>query len=148
MYKNILIATDGSDLANKAVKEGLTLAKAVNASVNIVTVTEPLSDLEIEAQIQAGHSQAVETYNTLAEDKAENILSAVTSTAKNMDVTCKTIHVPARHPAEAIVASARTNNFDLIIMASHGRRGIKKALLGSVANEVITHSKVPVLVYR
>ena len=148
MYKNILIATDGSELADKAASKGLALAQAVDASVKILTVTEPLSDSEIAAQMEAGHGQAVETYNTLAEDKAKNILSAVASKAKNMDLICKTIHVPARHPAEAIIASANTNECDLIVMASHGRRGFKRLLLGSVANEVITHSTVPVLVFR
>ena len=148
MYKNILIATDGSELADKAASKGLALAQAVDASVKILTVTEPLSDSEIAAQMEAGHSQAVETYNTLAEDKAKNILSAVASKAKNMDLICKTIHVPARHPAEAIIANAKTNECDLIVLASHGRRGFKKLLLGSVANEVITHSEVPVLIFR
>ena len=148
MYKNILIATDGSELADKAVSNGLAFAKSLDASVKILTVTESLSDSEIDAQIEAGHARAVETYNTLAEDKAAKILSAVASTAKNMDLTCKTIHEPARHPAEAIIACAKNNECDLIIMASHGRRGIKKVLLGSVANEVITHSMIPVLIYR
>ena len=148
MYKNILIATDGSELADKAASKGLALAQAVDASVKILTVTEPLSDSEIAAQMEVGHSQAVETYNTLAEDKAKNILSAVASKAKNMDLICKTIHVPARHPAEAIIASAKTNECDLIVMASHGRRGFKRLLLGSVANEVLAHSTVPVLIFR
>ena len=148
MYKNILIATDGSELADKAVLSGLAFAKAIDASVKIITVTESLPDTEIAAQIEAGNTQAIETYNTLAEDKAKNILSAVASTAKKIGLTFKTIHISARHPAEAIITCAGTNECDLIIMASHGRRGFKKLLLGSVANEVITHSTVPVLIYR
>lgn len=148
MYKNILIATDGSELANKAVTEGLSLAKALNATVKIVTATETMSDSEIAGQMEAGHAHAVENFIKRAEDSAHKVLSAVSSTAKDMGLTCETVHLPSRHPAEAIIASAKEKECDLIIMASHGHRGIKKILLGSVANEVITHSTIPVLVCR
>ena len=148
MYKNILIATDGSNFADEAVKKGLALAKALDASVKLVTVTEPPSALEISAHVEAGHMDALNKYNTRAEEEAKNILSAAASTAKDLNINCEIIYVPDQHPAEGIIASAKDKKCDLIIMASHGRRGIEKFIMGSVANEVVTHSAVPVLIYR
>ena len=148
MYKNILIATDGSELANKAVKEGLALAKALNAPVKIVSVTEPLSDSEIAARIDDIENYKIWIEESVLEDSAQKMLSSAASIAKDMGLTCETIHVPAKHPADGIIETAENNECDLIIMASHGRRGVKKILLGSVANEVIVHSTVPVLIFR
>ena len=148
MYKNILIATDGSSFADEAVKKGLALAKALNASVKIVTVTEPPSALEISAYVEAGHMDALSKYNTRAEEEAKNILSAAASNAKDLNINFEIIYVPDQHPAEGIIASAKDKKCDLIIMASHGRRGIEKFIIGSVTNEVVTHSPVPVLIYR
>ena len=139
MYKNILIATDGSEFADKAVTEGLALAEAVDASVKLVTVTEPLSALEISAAGQGGIMDTLDDYHKRAEEEAKYILSEIASTAKYRGLTCETIHVSDQHPAEGIIASAKDKKCDLIIMASHGRRGIKKFILGSVANEVLTH---------
>ena len=148
MYKNILIATDGSEFADKAVTEGLALAEALDASVKLVTITEPLSALEISAAAEGGIMDTLDDYHKRAEEEAKNILSAIASTAKYRGLTCETIHVPDQHPAEGIIASAKDKKCDLIIMASHGRRGIKKFILGSVANEVVTHSTIPVLIIR
>ena len=148
MYKNILIATDGSELANKAVSNGLALAKELNASVKIVTITESLSALEISALAQSGNTEVLKDHLKSANNETKKFLSAISSTAKNMNLSCETIHVPDQHPAEGIIASANDKKCDLIIMASHGRRGIEKFIMGSVANEVVTHSAVPVLIYR
>lgn len=148
MYEKILIATDGSELADKAVSNGLAFAKALDASVNVVTVTEPQSVPEILAKAESGITDILEKYNKRTAEGAQRILSGVDSDAKKLGLTCKTIHVPDQHPAEGIIATATNKDCDLIIMASHGHRGIKKVLLGSVANEVLTHSTVPVLVYR
>ena len=148
MYKNVLIATDGSELADKAVSNGLSFANELNASVKVVTVTEALSVSEIVAKAESGITDFLEKYNKQTADSAQRILSGVESTAKKMGLTCETIHVPDQHPAEGIIAASKDKACDLIILASHGRRGVKKVLLGSVANEVITHSTVPVLIYR
>lgn len=148
MYKNILIASDGSELAQRAVSHGLALAKTLNAGVTAVTVTELWRPLEMSARIESGGIKAVENYEKGAAANARKILSAIASTANEMGVSCETVHVPDQHPADGIVATAKDKGCDLIIMASHGRRGVNRLLLGSVANEVLTHCSVPALIYR
>ena len=147
MYKNILIATDGSELADKAVSNGLTLAKELGSNVLIVTVTELWSALEMARQIDIDQD-AVQHYEENEAKWARNVLSEAAVKAKELNISCETLHVNNQHPAEGLVETAKSKGSDLIVIASHGRRGIKKVLLGSVAKEVITHSTVPVLVYR
>ena len=149
MYKNILIATDGSELAEKAVQHGLSLAKEQNSKVIIVTVTEPWSLLEMTAHIEsAGWENPVEEYQNVEAAAANKVLTSATDLAENSGIDYKTQHVKDNHPAEGIIEAANSNKSDLIIMASHGRRGLKKALLGSIANEVISRASVPVPIYR
>ena len=149
MYKNILIATDGSDLADEAVQHGLSLAKEQNSKVIIVTVTEPWSLLEMTAHIEsAGWENPIEEYQNVEAAAANKVLTSATDLAENSGVDYKTQHVKDNHPAEGIIEAANSNKSDLIIMASHGRRGIKKVILGSVANEVVSHSPIPVLIVR
>ena len=87
-------------------------------------------------------------YENNAAASAAKIFASVNDTARRMGVTCKTFHVKDRYAAEGIVETAKVNGCDLIIMASHGRRGFRRLVLGSVANEVVTTSIVPVLVVR
>jgi nucleotide-binding universal stress UspA family protein len=148
MYKNILIANDGSELAGKAVSHGLALAKELNAAVTVVTVTELWPVLDMVDRVQSGDEHPLEDYEKRAAERANKVLTAVSSSANDMGLTCETVHVPDQHPAEGIIATAKIKECDLIVMASHGRRGVKKLLLGSVANEVLTHCSVPVLIYR
>jgi nucleotide-binding universal stress UspA family protein len=148
MYQRILIATDGSELAGKAVNHGLALAKRLNVPVTAVTVTELWSALEIGRMARQGHHNAVAEFEDMAATSAKNILDKVKETAKSEGVACEVIHVPDQHPAEGIIAIAKDKGCDLIVMASHGRRGLNRILLGSQANEVLTHSKVPALIVR
>lgn len=148
MYKNILIATDGSDFARAAVEHGLELAKATGASATIVTITEFWSALDMAHKVKAGSTQPIDEYEHAAADAATKVLAAAEEIAVGHDVTCETIHIKDKHPAEGIIETAESRGSDLIVMSSHGRRGIQKILLGSVAAEVLTHSKLPVLVVR
>lgn len=148
MYTHILIATDGSELASKAETQGLTLAKELKASAIAVTVTEPWSTLEVAAQAERGALHPVEDYEKHAEATAAKILAAVKAIAKDMGVTCDTMHVKDHHPADGIVETAKAKGCDLIVMASHGRRGFKKALLGSQANKVLAYGSIPVLICK
>lgn len=148
MYNKILIATDGSDLAGKALDQGLELAKTCGAEVIIATVTDIWSALEMAHHVQAGDQNPVADYETAATAAAEKVLNAAKDKAAKAGVNCTTVHVRDRHPAEGIIDTAETKNCDLIIMSSHGRRGIEKILLGSVAAEVLTHCKLPVLVAK
>jgi nucleotide-binding universal stress UspA family protein len=145
MYKHLLIATDGSELAQKAVDNGLALAKALNAAATVITVTEPWDVVVVpDAAIVFPPSD----YEDSAAAAAAKILEAVDEGARRMGSTCTTLHVKDRYPAEGIVDTAKEKGCDLIVMASHGHRGLRRLILGSVANEVVTHSAVPVLICR
>ena len=144
MYKHILIATDGSELAGRAVTTGLVLAKALKARVTAVTVTEQWSAM---VTGEPALVFPIEDYEKAAAENATRILSGVSTVAKDAGVECETVHVND-FPAEAIVETAKAKGCDLIVMASHGRRGLSKLLLGSQTTRVLTLSAVPVLVCR
>jgi nucleotide-binding universal stress UspA family protein len=145
MFKHILIATDGSELAQKAVDQGLALAKALGAKATAVTVTPPWTTVAPE---QAAFSLSVEEYERCVAENAAAILAPIAASAKAMGVACDTRHVPNLFPAEGVVSAATELGCDVIVMASHGRRGVKRLLLGSQAFEVVTHATIPVLVCR
>lgn len=145
MYKHLLIATDGSELADKAVTHGLALAKALGAKVTTVTVSEPWTNF---LTGEVGATFPVEEYEQAAESNASAILAAVDKRAEAAGVSCEKRYVKDQFPAEGILEAAEEGSCDLIVMASHGRTGVQRLLLGSQANKVVTHSKVPVLICR
>jgi nucleotide-binding universal stress UspA family protein len=145
VYKHLLIATDGSDLAKKGVEQGLDLAKALNAKATIVTVTEPWI---ISAPDEVVANFPVEEYERAAAANAGRILKDVRDTAAHSGIACETVHVKDKFPAEGIVDTAKARGCDLIVMASHGRRGIQRVLLGSQTAQVLALSTTPVLVCR
>jgi nucleotide-binding universal stress UspA family protein len=149
MYKKILIATDGSELAGRALEHGLKLAKLVGAEVTILTVTEPA------AVVGAGYASIAGTMIDpmpeliqAQEDAAKHVLSVAETAAQAAGVPVKTRLIDNSFPAEGIVAAAEEISADLIVMGSHGRRGFGRLLLGSQTSNVLAHSKVPVLVTR
>jgi nucleotide-binding universal stress UspA family protein len=148
MYHHILIATDGSELAGKAVNHGMALAKRLNIPVTAVTVTEPWSVLELGRMARQGNQNPIGQFEDMATAAATSILDKVKQVASSQGIACDVIHVQDQHPAEGIIAAAKDKGCDLIVMASHGRRGFDRVLLGSQANEVLTHSKVPALIVR
>ena len=148
MYKHILIATDGSKLADRAVDHGLALAKEVNAQVTVVTVTEQWSALDMAHKTREGIPEPTRHFERIAETAANRILDTASQQAKTLGISCERIHVPDQHPAEGIVAVAEKKGCDLIVMASHGRRAVGRLLLGSHVSEVLAHTKVPALVVR
>ena len=148
MYKQILIATDGSELAGKAVSHGIALAKELKTPVSVVTVTDIWSAFDMAHDYDRGKTDPIGNYETVAAATAQKILDRAGETAKSQGVDCKLIHLSDKHPAEGIIQTADQLGADLIVMASHGRRGVNRLLLGSQANEVVTHSKVPVLIIR
>jgi len=145
MYKHLLIATDGSELAGKAVATGLALAKVLGARVTAVTATEPWTAMSNGGAI--AFDFPIEEYERSAAEEAKRILSSVLTQAQQVEVACETVHA-RDFPAEAIVATAKARGCDLIVMASHGRRGVALLLLGSQATSVVTQSPVPVLICR
>jgi nucleotide-binding universal stress UspA family protein len=145
MYRHLVIATDGSDLAQKAVAHGLGLAKALGAAVTAVIVTEPPPSF---TSADVAVALPLHDYEVAAADSAAKILNEVGASAKANDVACDVVHVKDQFPAEGIVETAKARGCDLIVMASHGRRGLSKLMLGSQANKVVSQSPVPVLVCR
>lgn len=145
MFKHILIATDGSELAGKALAQGLEIAKGQGAKVTVVNVSEPWVAV---APGEVAISFPINEYEESVAANAQKILSAVADTAKAAGVECATQHLRDQFPAEGIIEAAEKNGCDLIVMSSHGRRGLMRFLLGSQAIKVLTHSTVPVLVCR
>lgn len=145
MYRHILVPTDGSSLSAGAVDQALQLAKSLGARVTLLTVTEPFHLLSAEpgmvtatlADHRAGTAARAKQYLTAAADKA--------ATAS---VPCEVLNIENEHPYQAIIDTAVAQGCDLIAMASHGRRGIAAIVLGSETLKVLTHSKIPLLVYR
>ena len=142
MYTHILISTDGSALAQRGVDHGLSLAKALGSKVTIITVTEPLPVLAMSDSTWPMDLR----YDADQRKFAEGVLSAVKASAAKMRLEVDTAHVPNSHPASAIIDTAQKLGCNLIVMASHGRRGIKKVLLGSQTSDVLVTATVPVLV--
>jgi nucleotide-binding universal stress UspA family protein len=145
MYKHIMIATDGSELSEKALAQGLALAKPLGAKVTVATTTEPW-DAVIVGEVAV--VLPVEKYEETADANARAILSRAQAAASAAGVDAEMHHVKDRHPAEGILEAAKSKGCDLIVMGSHGRRGFSRLVLGSETNEVITQSEVPVLVVR
>lgn len=145
MYKKILIPTDGSAFCERAISHGMQLAKLANARVVGVTVTHSL-------QLGAPHGVVPESLQKTMQAEvgkaAEGNLAAVTRAATAAGVACETVHETHDHPWEAIVAVAKRTGCDLIVMASHGRRGVAARILGSETQKVLTHTETPVLVVR
>jgi nucleotide-binding universal stress UspA family protein len=148
MYKNILIATDGSELATQGLSHGLKLAGALKSPVTIVTITELWASLDMAQSFSKSNPNPIEKYEKFVADESHKILASAKVEAKAQGVSCECVHVADRHPAEGILETATSKSCDLIVMASHGRRGLKKVFLGSVANEVMGNSNVPVLIVR
>jgi nucleotide-binding universal stress UspA family protein len=144
MFKHILIATDGSELAQKAVAQGLQLASELEAKVLAITVTEPWTMIGGRMPTRS----VIEAYEKAARENAAQITSSLSEAAKNRNVACSVLHVSGRHPADGILEAAQKNGCDLIVMASQGRRGFGRVLLGSVATEVLVRSTIPVLICR
>jgi nucleotide-binding universal stress UspA family protein len=148
MYKKILIATDGSELAGRAVTHGLKLANELKAPVVVVTVTQMWSALEIGYEARVTKADPIERYRESAAAWAQRILDEAGKQAKAAGVSSELVHVPESAPAEGIIATAEKQACDLIVMASNGRRGLGRLMLGSQANEVLAYSKVPALIVR
>lgn len=148
MYKQILIATDGSELASRAVAHGIALAKEHKARVTVVTVTERWSAFVLGVESQQGNRDPLGQYEAVAAAAAKRILDQAGQVATAQGVACDLLHLPDQPPADGILAAAKEKNCDLIVMGSHGRRGVDRILVGSRAYEVLTHSKVPVLIVR
>jgi nucleotide-binding universal stress UspA family protein len=148
MYKAILIATDGSNPSIMAVRHGVGLAKSMGAAVVIITVTELWSGLDIARAVESGVQSPIEQYEALAAKTAQATLDAAEAIAKDAGIACETMHVRDHAPAEGVVATAKEKGCDLIVVGTHGHRGLNRYILGSQAAKVLSLSEIPVLVVR
>jgi len=147
MFEHLLLPTDGSDLSNEALKKGVAFARETGARVTFVHVM-PEYVAAAFAEFPAGGQAAFADFMKVTEDSAKSILGAAEAAANAANVSCDKVAIRHQQPWRAIIDVAGTRQCDLIFMASHGRRGIGALVLGSETNKVLTHSKIPVLVFR
>jgi nucleotide-binding universal stress UspA family protein len=145
MYKHILLPVDGSEFGMGSVPYALRLAKSIGARITAIHVTAPYETIAIGA---LASFLAADEYVKQTEANAATVLDRVKREAQEADVPVATHQVEHAHPWEAITRTAKEKGCDLILMASHGRRGIVGVLLGSETKKVLTHTKIPVLVWR
>jgi nucleotide-binding universal stress UspA family protein len=144
MFKRILIPTDGSDITAKAVEASVNLARSVGARLYTISVKEPFPYSAISEMQPTPPQEFFDAQERIAAKR----IQAVRDAAAAAGVPCDAHTVEALHPWEAIIEHAQRMECDLLVMASHGRRGVTALLLGSETQKVLTHSKIPVLVVR
>lgn len=147
MHQHILIATDGSELGDRALDHGFSLARQLNAKVTVLTGTEMWSVIDMTRHAE-DRRNPIEHYEAIAAESARKILDAAVERAARYGLACETVHARDLKPAEAIVETANARGCDLIVMGSHGRRGVNRLLLGSETARVLALTTIPVLVYR
>ena len=147
MYTHILIPTDGSALSKKAIVIGVKFAQSVDAKVTGFFAAPPYLPIIYEDFVPANYMSAQQHEEANAR-LAAKYLGVIEKACRQAGVTFQAVHAASEFPADAIIKAAKTKKCDLIFMSSHGRRGVARILLGSQTTHVLTHSKIPVLVYR
>ena len=145
MFKHILLPTDGSELSEKAINEGIRLAKKLDAKVTGVCIILEQHPFFYETEIP---EEALKQIAKQSKEAAETYLSVIQKKAKEAGVACEVVFKVTDYIYETIIRVAEQKGCDLIMMASHGRRGVRAFIIGSETQKVLTHSKIPVLVYR
>jgi nucleotide-binding universal stress UspA family protein len=145
MFKHILLPTDGSELSEAAIQKGIQFAKSINAEVTGFHVILPFHVFTIQTEML---EDTKEQYERESKVQAEQFLGVIKKAAEKAGVSCDTDYVTSNHPYEMIINAAEKKGCDLIMMASHGRRGVQGLLIGSETQKVLTHTKIPVLVFR
>jgi len=153
MYQHVLLPTDGSELSEQAARDGVRYAKSLGAQLTALHTT-PLYYPPVlpthTASAHAGHEYAVRAheYEEQSKESATRALEPIGQMAREAGVVYGAVHRVADSPWQAIIEVAAERGCDLIFMASHGRRGVSALLIGSETNKVLTHTKIPVLVWR
>lgn len=145
MFKHILIPTDGTELSRAAIAKGMALARSVGARTTILTAS---LNFHVLATDPVMVTDTKERYTKDAEEAARKRLAEAGEVARALEVPYEGVHVFSDHPYRAIIDTAQGRNCDLILMASHGRKGASALLLGSETQKVLAHCKIPVLVWR
>jgi nucleotide-binding universal stress UspA family protein len=147
MFKHILIPTDGSSLSEKAIAAGIALAKQSGARITGYHVLEAVP-ARLYAFPYRGEEEAIAEFEQRRQDAARKHIADIARKARKQGVQFEPVVQTARTPYEGIVKAAQERDCDLILMSSHGRRGLARLAVGSVTDKVIQLSKIPVLVYR
>lgn len=148
MYEHILVPTDGSKLSKEAALAAVELARSLGARVTAFFAAPPATPIIFKGLLPAGYATPEEHEQNIRK-AADTYLGAVEKAARAADVPCERLILTSDYPAEAIIAAAKKRRCDLIVMASHGRRGLRReSLLGSETQKVLSHSPVAVLVHR
>ena len=147
MFKHILIPTDGSALAEKAIGAGVALAKEMGARVTAFYAIEP-PPTHLYGEGYLAEKRLVQELERRARENAQNAVDEVTAAARAAGVPCEGVVAKSVVPYKGIIDAAEKNGCDAVFMASNGHRGLTGLLLGSVTQKVLTHSRIPVLVFR
>jgi len=147
MFKHILVPTDGSTLSSDTVKRAVVFAKEIGAKITFF-YAKPDYPVAYYGEGALIDPTTPERFAEMADKQAKGILGAAETAATAAGVDCETLSSISDIPFEAVIEAATSADCDLIFMASHGRKGISGLLLGSETQKVLTHSKIPVLVYR
>jgi nucleotide-binding universal stress UspA family protein len=147
MFKQVLIPTDGSKVARKAIQAGIALAKDLGASVVGYYAAEPI-ELVFNAELGSVRPMVVKQFEKRAAEQGEHYLEAITRACDAAAVPCETVMTAPATAYQGIIDTAKRKKCDVIFMASHGRGEFAALLLGSVTQKVLAHSKIPVLVFR
>jgi len=145
MYKRILLPTDGSEPSRRAILSAVDFARGIGAEVVAMTATPEFHAITTDSEML---EQTPEGYAEASRARGQRLLDEVLAAARDAGVPCTGVQVVSDEPWEAIISAARQHMCDLVVMASHGRRGIKGLLLGSETQKVLVHSAIPVLVHR
>jgi nucleotide-binding universal stress UspA family protein len=145
MFKHILLPTDGSELSEAAIQKGIQFAKSINAELTGFHVILPFHVFTLQTEML---EDTKEQYERQSKVQAEQFLGVIKKAAEKAGVSCDTDYVTSSHPYEMIIKAAEKKGCDLIMMASHGRKGVQGLLIGSETQKVLTHTKIPVLVCR
>lgn len=145
MFKHLLVPTDGSELSKAAIQLAISLSKEHGATVTGLHVIPEFRVLDYRVEML---TDTQEEYVRAAQQRANDYLKVIADAAERANVVCDTVCVTDTHPDEGIVSTADQRHCDLIVMASHGRAGVRALLIGSETLKVLTHSRIPVLVVR
>lgn len=149
MYANIVCAVDGSELGTKALRHAIELARRLGAGLTVVTVTDPSLIVAPGAEmIMVDTSAILDNLEQAKAESARKILADAKVLTAGAGIDARGVHVPGKPAAEGIQEAAKAHKADLIVMGSHGRRGLGRLLLGSQASEVLAHSDIPVLIVK
>ena len=144
MYQRILVPTDGSDVTAKAIETAVSLAKVLGARIETLSVKEPFPYSAISEIQPIAPQEYFDAQERIAQRRVQQVVAACAAAG----LGCEAHTAEALHPYEAIIAHAGQRGCDLIVMASHGRRGMSALLLGSETQKLLTHTTIPVLVVR